>query len=480
MMHRQHRRRCAGVLAGLLPRGCAGDQQDDDVLTLAAVEVAGRDAGSKLVVRRALGPDLQLLKLITHYGFAQSGDPADVVAAEPRADQPPTWAAFDELNRPVSSLEAYDWHLTGYARCSVAAVAGVGTLPEYRRLGLLRTAMTMLFAEMRQRGQPVAALYASQAAIYRRYGYSEMPGAQQYSVDPLDVQWLDGTDGTCRVSREPFNQKLRPVLGALYESFVAQRVGGFGFDSGARRSINRLLQAESELPGTGSPPTYCAVATDPSTSEPRGYAIYQLSGNWNDPGSGNTIVSNHPSRGEKLTVLELVWSDVDAYKSLWGFFGRHDLVGEIRCISMPPDDPAPSLLTEPRMLRATVAEGSWWRIVDVAGALESRSYSRVDGDMLLTLAVTDDENLAPWNNGVWKLAVNASTGTATVSKMDAATADAVDISVGIDGLASLWSGAESARTLSMWERLRAQNEATLAKADRVFQTPRKPFSFDHW
>ena len=44
--------------------------------------------------------------------------------------------------------------------------------------------------------------------------------------------------------------------------------------------------------------------------------------------------------------------------------------------------------------------------------------------MLLTLAVTDDEKL--------KLAVDASIDTATVSKMDAAAADAADLRI------SLW------------------------------------------
>jgi predicted acetyltransferase len=410
-MQRQQRRRCASVLAGLITRSCAGgdDSSEAEVATLladdVAVEVPGR-YGSKLLVRPALPADQQMLELITAYSFARDTDPADVAAAEPRSEMPPTWGAFDELNRPVSSLVAYDWQLTGVAKCQVAAVAGVGTLPEYRRLGLLRTAMTMLFADMQQRGQPVAALYASQAAIYQRYGYAAaMPGAQQYSVDPLDIQWLDGVDGSCKVTRESVTQTVLPILSALYDSFIEGRVGGFAADSGARRTVSRL-QTDSEIPGTGSPPTYCAIATDPSSGEPRGYVVYQLGGNWNDPSSGNTITPNHPSRGQKLTVTELIWSDIDSYKSLWSFLSRHDLVGEIKVMGVPADDPAPTLFTEPRMLRTTIAEGSWWRIVNVAGALESRSYAAVAaGGEALTLAVKDDEQLAPWNNGVWELVV---------------------------------------------------------------------------
>ena len=66
---------------------------------------------------------------------------------------------------------------------------------------------------------------------------------------------------------------------------------------------------------------------------------------------------------------------------------------------VPADDPAPALFLEPRLLRAEVeAEGTWWRIVDVKGALEARGYSIALGDTL-TLAVEDNERLAPWNTG---------------------------------------------------------------------------------
>ena len=66
---------------------------------------------------------------------------------------------------------------------------------------------------------------------------------------------------------------------------------------------------------------------------------------------------------------------------------------------VPGDDPAPTIFLEPRLLRTQVEpEGTWWRIVDVKGALEARSYSTALGDTL-TLTVEDDEVLAPWNIG---------------------------------------------------------------------------------
>ena len=62
---------------------------------------------------------------------------------------------------------------------------------------------------------------------------------------------------------------------------------------------------------------------------------------------------------------------MDAYRSIWSFLGNmHDLVGEIRIGGVPSDDPATSIFLEPRLLRTTIeGEGSWWRIVNVKGAL---------------------------------------------------------------------------------------------------------------
>ena len=54
----------------------------------------------------------------------------------------------------------------------LAGVTVVGTLPEYRRQGIVRRIIEQSFRQMREQGQSVAALWASQAGIYQRYGYS--------------------------------------------------------------------------------------------------------------------------------------------------------------------------------------------------------------------------------------------------------------------------------------------------------------------
>jgi predicted acetyltransferase len=64
---------------------------------------------------------------------------------------------------------------------------------------------------------------------------------------------------------------------------------------------------------------------------------------------------------QMLMCSELIYTDMDAYRSLWTFLAtKHDLVGNITIAKVPRDDPAPLVLLEPRLLRTTgEVEGSW-------------------------------------------------------------------------------------------------------------------------
>ena len=98
-----------------------------------------------------------------------------------------------------------------------------------------------------------------------------------------------------------------------------------------------------------------------------------------------------------------------------------------------------------------VSEGSWWRIVDVVGALEAREYAfdelaETRGRLSLTMRVEDDERLAPWNTGTWTLSVDPD-GKGSVS---AAAGAQAEVTIGIAALTNLWTGAVSAKRLSDW------------------------------
>ena len=54
------------------------------------------------------------------------------------------------------------------------------------------------------------------------------------------------------------------------------------------------------------------------------------------------------TRGQVMRVHELVWLDINAYRSIWSYIAKHDLVGEVNVMAVPEDDPAPLIFQEPR------------------------------------------------------------------------------------------------------------------------------------
>ena len=116
--------------------------------------------------------ELGALARLNAYVFAKP-DPARVQAWL-ESMPPKSWSAKGAFVKGALAGTLWTRHYTMRANgrdLALAAIAGVGTDPEYRRRGLLRRLITDECMAMRARGQHVAALWASQAAIYQRYGF---------------------------------------------------------------------------------------------------------------------------------------------------------------------------------------------------------------------------------------------------------------------------------------------------------------------
>ena len=204
----------------------------------------------------------------------------------------------------------------------LAGIAGVGTHTDHRRKGLLRRIMTEQFQTMRARGQSCAALWASQAAIYQRYGFSMVTTSRGYTVDTVDVGFADGDAGSTAVTQLPADDPATPAaLQAMYETFTANRVGylqrdavtppTWGLDESTQRAAV-MAPMGAGLRGVLGPaeaegPVYVATAGS------RGYAVYTLSPAGGAPGVDG---AEHRTRPQQLKLRELVWHDIDAYRSL--------------------------------------------------------------------------------------------------------------------------------------------------------------------
>ena len=407
-------------------------------------------------IRPATAPEMGQLGLMGAYSYGGAfGDgPDNVVATGTRPEW--TLCAFDIAMRQAdgqptmaTSFSAFPFttRVNGNA-VSLAGISTVGTRPEYRRQGLVRKIMTQAFADQYERGQCLAGLWASQAAIYQRYGFAASGGLREYRVDTADIR-LHPNFEVLPISRFEGTEVLDAVR-EVYKRFIAQRTGYL--HRGKSLWLNNVFTPPSE-----DGPAYVALAG--SLEAPTGYLIYTLR-------AGRVA---HRARAQEICIRDFAWLDLPSYGSLWHYLARHDLVGRVVWSRAPLDDPAADVFVEPRLLHSQDLEGSWWRVVDVQTALEQRGYD-VEGS--LVLAITEDE-LAPWNNGRWRLDVGSD--GAEVQATDASA----DIELSVRALSSLYSGHRSARHLAN-AGLLAGEALTVANLDRMMRTRFAPHCPDHY
>ena len=415
-------------------------------------------------IRPASNEEMGQLGLMASYSYGGAfGDGEDNIAA---SGNRPEWTlcAFDRRAKDengcalmATSFAAFPFTIRANGRAmAMAGISVVGTRPEYRRRGLLRQIITRAFAEQRERGQSVAGLWASQAAIYQRYGFARAGMNREYAVDTVDIALMnESSQDTYSVSRHRPIEVLEDIR-EVYKTFIAKRTGYL--HRGKSLWLNAVLSEEGSSATDG--PVYVAIAG--SKNSPQGYAVYTLR-------AGQV---KHASRPQEIKIRDFSWLNMGAVRSLWQFFARHDLVGRISWSNAPMDDPAQSLMKEPRMLHSRDSDGTWWRIVDVAGALSQRGY---DHEKHLVLGIAGDD-LAPWNNGNWRI---DTPGYPQEEAKVTATNDMPDIQLSIRALAGLYSGMYSARTLANWGQL-AGSEQAIARADQLFSTTFAPHCPDHY
>jgi predicted acetyltransferase len=390
------------------------------------------------------------LGLLTSYVYGGAfGDGEDNL---PAASNRPEWTlcAFDGA-RMVASYSAIPFTMRANGNAiAMAGVSVVGTLPEYRRRGLLRQITELSFQQMREAGQSVAALWASQAAIYQRYSYSRGSVLRHYSVDTADVQLLPSDAPDLPVTRHSAAEAF-DIMRDLYREFVASRMLYL-------HRAKPLWHAGVLRDDATQGPLHVAVCRD-ARDRPQGYVVYTLRANRVD----------HPARAQELVVRDLVWLDINACRALWTFLARHDLVGRIVWRNAPVDDPAHELFAEPRMLQARDTEGLWFRVVDVEQALAARGY---DADGEVVLGVPADRE-TPWNEGTYRLTVSG--GEVDVSR----TASPAEVTVPIKSLSSAFTGFQRMRQLANWG-LVSGDERAIARADALFATRYSPHCPDHF
>jgi len=330
----------------------------------------------------------------------------------------------------------------GGADAGCAGITVVSVLPSHRRRGLLTRMMRRLLDDAHARGEPLAALFASEGAIYGRYGFAWAIDDRHLEADATRIAFRDPPDAGVRVrllSPDEALERLPP----LYEAERARRPGMLLRDERWWRE-HRLFDPEFRRRG-GGPLFHALLELD---GEPSGYALYRL-----------RRTEQPKLLGLALQVLELLAPSPRAARELWRFLFSIDLVRRVDAFCLPADDPLPLLVGEPAALGLGVRDGLWLRLVDVGAALAARELG--PGAVVVELA----DGFCPWNEGRWRIAAD----------VVARTEEQADLALGADALAAAYLGGWTLARLASAGRVEELAPGSLARADALLRTERAPW-----
>ncbi|MGP7997948.1 MAG: GNAT family N-acetyltransferase [Streptosporangiaceae bacterium] len=336
-----------------------------------------------------------------------------------------TLAAFDGTT-PVSSAAIYSFRMcVPGALAAVGGVTFIAVHPAYRRRGILSALMRRQLDDMHDRGETLAALWASEAGIYGRFGYGRASRQAKFTVHRGEGGFVPGAPADPRLRlRVAEPHAVTAELAKVYDTLLPAQPGLFSRNDAWWRRV--LADPEEDRHGGG--PLRCLLAED--DAGPRGYALYHGHGRWDD----DTFLSD-----SRLDIRELGAADPAANAALWADLLNRDLITETVARLRPEDDPLLHLLADPRRARPAVADGLWVRVVDVPGALSLRRYP---GPVDVVIEVADD--WCPWNQGRWRLTA----GSGEVAASCQRTGEPADLILPVAALGAAYLGSTRLGTLA--------------------------------
>ncbi|WP_411142500.1 GNAT family N-acetyltransferase [Streptomyces sp. x-80] len=349
----------------------------------------------------------------------------------------------------VGTAGAFSFGLTvpGGAEVPAAGVTMVSVQPTHRRRGVLRSMMRHQLADVRERGEALAVLTASEPAIYGRFGYGAATQDMRVTVDTLRLAppELPGVDGVRLRLVDPADGLAE--CERVYARLVPARPGMLARRPGWERLAT--LDPKSERNGAGE--LQCVLAE--VDGEVRGYARYAVKPEWDHSGPCGTVQVRH------VEALDPV-----VYAALWRYLFGIDLTSSVTVPNRPVDDPLLHLVADMRRCRIGIRESLFVRLVDVGEALAARTYQTpVD----VVLDVTDP--FCPWNEGRWRLTGDEK--GAVCSR----TTDAADLALSVRELGSVYLGGFSLVALAAAGRVRELRPGAPTAASVAFGSGAAPW-----
>ncbi len=388
-------------------------------------------------------------------GFSEVPEPAQLAQWRANFEFDRTLAAFEhgEIVGTTAAL-SFQMHVPGGAMVPTAGVTAVTVLPSHTRQGVLTAMMRRQLEDVHERGEPLAALQASESLIYGRFGYGVAIPAEQWRIDRVRARFLrppaEETGGRVRIVQRPEALERFP---SVYERSVSAVHGELRHPDSRWASI--YGPGEWEEHARKEEPFLALFERDGADEGYVTYAVKALPVPSDVPGS---------PAPRMLTVRAFAAATPEAHEALWRFIFAVDLIDTILTYNRAIDDPLPWMLFDPRRLRRSVFDMIWLRLVDVPAALAARTYSSPGR---VTIEVRD--SFCPWNAGLYALEAD-DRGAATCEPVRGAP----DLTLDVDSLAAAYLGATSLTALARSGRVDEHTADALERASAMFRTDRAP------
>lgn len=314
----------------------------------------------------------------------------------------------------------------------------VGVRPTHRRRGLLRRMISEQLAEIRERGEPIAALWASEGRIYQRFGYGLAAGRLSLEIDH-EVQLNESAPAGESQLRAVAVDQAAELVAKAYEQIRLGRPGTSSRNEAWWRKTFR------DVPSTRDGATPLKVTVHEGADGVDGYVIWRVKGDW-----------DHSPKGQ-VRLRELTAGNPLAYHALIRFILDIDLTRSVRYGLAATDEPLLHMVNEPRRLNAKLFDGLWVRVTDVPAALAARRYlTPVD----VTLGITDP--ILADNAGAWRLVGDPDSARCTRSDAEP------DLLLDVSALGAVYLGGASLAQLAGAGRVRERTPGALARTSAAF------------
>ena len=365
----------------------------------------------------------------------------------PLLDIDRTFGHFDG-SRFVSTISAFalDMGLPGGSvPCGGTTVVSVS--PAHRRQGLLSEMMARHFDDIREREEPIAALWASESEIYGRYGYGRATRSTEITVTRAHPRFSSHTAAPAKVALLDLDE-AKELIPPLHREYQKNQPGMF-VRTDEWWKTRTFDDPQSRRKGFTAI-RWVAVRSADGTLD--GYAGYRTKSGFGDDGH---------FAGE-ARISELFAVTPEAWAGLWSHVLNLDLTTKFVATLRSPDDALFDLLEGPRRAQATVSDGIWVRLMDVPTALTRRAYS---AEFAGVFEVSDSKGIA---DGRFLLEATPEGSTCTP------TDRSPDIELSVEDLGSAYLGDSGLSRMMRAGRVKG-DPSVLSAADRAFGWHRTPW-----